>query len=620
MPGKISFIQPNITSLFPGKTPFQEGSFMKVSYLLLISLLIVGALFVPAVSAEELVNEHLSYYMDTSVSRSEGVTTTGISGVYNFDRIHLKKIENHKNTAYFSLTIDSNQATDTTYMEEGRHTIDYTLLGVTKPCVVYCQHNKNLLGQTTSAVYTIFPQNWDIGTGAGPQYIEFSEYLFKDRRGQTDIYVRDDYGVDDYRQNYDIAPCGYTYITSTRFEYYGPWGAYNIFVSSNQAWENTVLIETAEPDLIHVMVGREIDGKGYESDLSLIHNGNLTYHHTGVLDFEQYFPPSLTFDTAVITDAAGNNYTYVIDAGDAPIDPVTPPTYSVTVYAQNGDTGALIADTNLSVNLYETETWYNSTLEWGWDTIQLPAGNYEFYAEKSGFTQYAPGRLTVDGVGDNINLLLYPDVVAPPAGNLTLQFWVCDSNSNGIPYAELSVIGLAGEGADYDSGIIQTNNLGYATLTAPGNSTYTAYASKPGYTAGENEFGVTTGSPVHIAVMLMAGEIPTNPTATQPGVTATVTPTVRPTDVAPQNNPIDNFRIMFLNMGFDDEYSDWLTGLFIVCIGAVIGYVLAKKFGAMCGAPIGLVTATGLGLIPIWALVLIIVIVALAYAKFIMGR
>ena len=48
MPGKISFIQPNITSLFPGKTPFQEGSFMKVSYLLLISLLIVGMVFIPA--------------------------------------------------------------------------------------------------------------------------------------------------------------------------------------------------------------------------------------------------------------------------------------------------------------------------------------------------------------------------------------------------------------------------------------------------------------------------------------------------------------------------------------------------------------------------------------------
>jgi hypothetical protein len=181
-------------------------------------------------------------------------------------------------------------------------------------------------------------------------------------------------------------------------------------------------------------------------------------------------------------------------------------------------------------------------------------------------------------------------------------------------------MGLAGEGADYNSGILETNQLGYVSLTVLGNSTYLAYASKPGYTPGENEFGVTTYTPLHVAIRLLGGEVPTNPTPTQPGVTPTVTPTVRPTDVAPGNNPIDNFRIMFLNMGFDDEYSDWLTGLFIVCIGAVIGYVLAKKFGAMCGAPIGLLTAVGLGLIPIWALVLIIVIVALAYAKFFMGR
>jgi len=41
MPGKISFIQPNITSLFPGKTPFQEGSFMKNYYFLALALLLL---------------------------------------------------------------------------------------------------------------------------------------------------------------------------------------------------------------------------------------------------------------------------------------------------------------------------------------------------------------------------------------------------------------------------------------------------------------------------------------------------------------------------------------------------------------------------------------------------
>ena len=41
MPGKISFIQHNITSLFPGKTPFQEGSFMKIRYFLALALLLM---------------------------------------------------------------------------------------------------------------------------------------------------------------------------------------------------------------------------------------------------------------------------------------------------------------------------------------------------------------------------------------------------------------------------------------------------------------------------------------------------------------------------------------------------------------------------------------------------
>ena len=613
MPGKISFIQYNITSLFPGKTPFQEGSFMKVNYLLLISLLIVGMLLIPAVSGE-ILNEDLSnhVYVHEYVTRDSQDMSKSISFAghfYSKERESLPGIQ----TVIFT-TIEGGASTGEPgssdlkiYADEGKtqligagvanHLINYNTDGIIKNHIYWFDIDTWNLGDISGAGYVIFDWNrslFDLPSGYTSSYPIGGSTITQ----QSDDYDGWEFG---FQPRWYHGSTGYHYVTYAGSQ----------IIRGSKDWQNTVTLYkdgsfvnidiTKYDRFSYVTVGDSIGhifySQGTNNDVNLRFNS-----------------PDIVVN---VTDIFGEFYTVSYPPTSIPDETTT---NTVTVYVQNANTGALIADTNLSVNLYETETWYNSTLEWGWDTIQLPAGNYEFYAEKSGFTQYAPGRLTVDGVGDNINLLLYPDVVAPPAGNLTLQFWVCDSNLNGIPYAELSVLGLTGEGASFDSGIIQTNNLGYATLTAPGNSTYTAYASKPGYMAGENEFGVTTVSPVHIAVMLMAGEIPTNPTPTQPGVTPTVTPTVRPTDVAPGNNPIDNFRIIFLNMGFDDTYSDWLTGLFIICIGAALGYCLVKRVGAMCGAPIGLLTAVGLGLIPIWVLVLIIVIVALAYAKFFMGR
>lgn len=599
MPGKISFIQHNITSLFPGKTPFQEGSFMKVNYILLISLLIVGALFVPAVSGEVLIDEHINSYEFTggqSVNPSRG---SSMSGSYTFNSLYIKEIQNLNDISY--IVIEAPYMGDVSYndwcdLPDGRHEMTYNIgEDVSGTGTIDVSRSRDFLGRVSNTRVTFYFDTFNIGTLTGNQVLTFSPSIDSIRR-------------------YNVAPFypeGDSPIWINHFQLLQ--SPYKITVSSGRYILNDIYVESLNEYDIKMKITRVFGADTFASNVKVFNDaGILQYEDESAINVEEVF---------LKRDFSKLNLSTSYKSWEFSLSHASTDTNSqVNVYVQNSQTGALIADTNLNINLYGTETWYNSTLEWGWDTIQLPAGNYEFYAEKSGYTQYAPGRLTVDGVDDNINLLLYPDVAPPPAGNLTLQFWVCDSNSNGIPYAELSVIGLAGEGAYYDSGIIQTNNLGYATLIAPGNSTYTAYASKPGYTPGENEFGVTTASPVHIAVMLMAGEIPTNPTPTQPGVTPTVTPTVRPTEVASGNNPIDNFRIMFLNMGFDDTYSDWLTGLFIVCIGAALGYGVAKKFGAMCGAPIGLVTATGLGLIPIWALVLIIVIVALAYAKFIMGR
>ena len=572
----------------------------------------------PAVSADELVNEHLSFYIDSSVNRSEPVTTTGVSGVYNFDRIHLKKIENHKNMPYFSLIIASNQATSTTYMSEGRHTIEYTLLGQTKPCVVYCQHYKNILGQTTSAVYTIFPQDWDIGTGSGPQYITFSEYLFQDRRGQSDLYIHKNYEPDkDYRQNYDVLPCTYA-----NQDYFGPWGAYKIVVSSFQSWENNLLIETSEPDLLHVTLEREIGGKGYESDLTLTNNGTVTYYHTGVLNFEQFFPPSLSFDTAILTDAAGNNYTYYIGGADPGGDPGTDPgDPGVTVYVKNSQTGALIANANIVIDALVNGEYYtvaNKTEPSGIFSITLqPTGGgqpnpdgYRLIATADGYNNPMPEiNFTVDDYKKYIYCLLDPIAGGPENENNTfIDFFVRDMSANPITGATINFGGYT----------LITNSAGYTVFEVGKNSTYTYTVSKSGY--GSLTGNVVIGAdPRHTINTVLAPSV--TPTISTPIPTSTsIKPT--PTMTAPTGEPVSNWLDWFaahfgMILGGGVEIGKIFMWL---CFSVPVGVYVAKEAkagaaGFMAGAGVVTLFFVLIGWVPIWLLVLLALIIGLLYAK-----
>ena len=474
-----------------------------------------------------------------------------------------------------------------------------------QPMIVYVSNFYDLIGKYYRTRILAFPQNWDVGekTGLWKQFIMFDGIQYPSGTG------------DRWFKSPSEPLFGGIFLleTSNNLCYFkrhssAPIPEFGV-VGSSSVMSTTKLEKTSE-NLLGISAIRDDGVNYYYSEYTIYDalDGIITYNAGNSNKTLGYFPLSDVLKIVIINPSIdGYNHTILYGLSES-IPGDTPNNASVTVYIQNSQTGALISGINLNVNLYGTDTWYNSTLEWGWDTIQLPAGNYEFYAEKSGFTQYAPGRLTVDGVGDNINLLLYPDVVAPPAGNLTLQFWVCDSDLNGIPYAELSVLGLAGEGASFDSGIIQTNNLGYATLTAPGNSTYTAYASKPGYTAGENEFGVTTASPVHITVMLMRGAVPTQPT-----ISPTITePTPTQTTPPIQEDNIIGMSVMGLAKGFGIDYDMALLLFGLMIIFGAGGIVMSSvKGGAMefiAGSIVGTFVAFALGLIPIWIFIIIAVV------------
>lgn len=342
---------------------------------------------------------------------------------------------------------------------------------------------------------------------------------------------------------------------------------------------------------------RNIGGKAYGSNLYL--KSGDTIYSTGSINSlldEEYKLLSDNIQVGIRPVGASqwHNFTYGESGpGDEPI----PDNRAVSVYAQNAQTGALIANTDLAINEYGTENWYNSTLEWGWTAVDLPAGNYEFYAFADGFTQFAPGRLTVDDNGDSLTLLLYPDELPPSAGNVTLQIWANEGNRGdgryyGISNAEISINGNAGEGAGYSSGILTTNEQGYLNVEVPGNTSYVVYASKLGYIPGESRITVSTYSPVKVSVTLTTGAIPT-----APPLTPTIQPTTpKPTQTTPPGSFIDTSAGGLANLfGTTLETGKTLLG-FLVALA--VGMGAAKQLRG--GAPefvVGFLGASFLGLV-----------------------
>jgi len=105
---------------------------MKINHILLISLLIVGALFIPAVSAETLVDEHINYYEFTGGQSTNPSAVYGEKGSYNFNSLYINNIQNLNDISY--IVIESpymgyNTAgfKDWCALPDGRHEMTYNI-------------------------------------------------------------------------------------------------------------------------------------------------------------------------------------------------------------------------------------------------------------------------------------------------------------------------------------------------------------------------------------------------------------------------------------------------------------------------------------------------------------
>ena len=153
---------------------------MKVTHLLFISLLIVGLLFVPAVSANEIIfDEELSEFVDTSKSGIQRIQYTGGVATGGARNIGFEDITKAQTLHYlvFELPTDAGFWLNTTKIEPGRYDFTYHFNGADRPGVLYLNKKTNALGSVTSTVFTIFLNDWDIGDLTGRQSVTMPFYF-----------------------------------------------------------------------------------------------------------------------------------------------------------------------------------------------------------------------------------------------------------------------------------------------------------------------------------------------------------------------------------------------------------------------------------------------------------
>ncbi len=251
------------------------------------------------------------------------------------------------------------------------------------------------------------------------------------------------------------------------------------------------------------------------------------YAYVNANGYYQPQPMQLSVDDNLVS-ATFNIY----QIGEIP-EPEEPTDFlDLTVSVKNSQTGALIGGSEIGIRKYgDTGFYYNTTLPSGYTTVFLPPGNYEIFAEAPGYYQVYPARITLDQPHEKIGVFLHPITPIPEEGNVTLNLWVCyvergSGQTVGIPYADILISGISGDGIGYSSGSLMTDLGGYISIDIPANTEYIAYAEKPGYLAGTTHFTVYNVSPVNMTIQMIREIPPTVPVVTPPPTIPTLpTPT-----------------------------------------------------------------------------------------------
>ena len=579
---------------------------MKKIFLALIMFIIVG-ICIPAVSAETLIDEDMNFGTDTSLDVVRGVIYGGSSEAVSYNYLTFNKIQHQTGLIYFAVDVNfPTPPSAANIMSHGVHDVDYTINGVTKQGVVYCSHHTNLLNQVTAASFIFFPYDWDIGTATGPAKIKLSKFLWK---GTGKITIG---GTG--KTAYDACVIGETKYPG-QFVY--PYESMHIIVTSYKEWRNRLTVSESPGDTYKIDLQRVFDGVGHESTFYIYGNDTVIYQNKQTYNVNTYQQRD-DVTHFVVTDIAGNNFTYSLASDDPGTDPDDA---SVIVYIQNSQTGAAIANSRCVIDALVDGDYYpvvNRTEPSGVFSVTLqPTGGgrpnpdgYRLIASAAGYNNPMPEiNFTVDEYTTSIYCYLDPIAGGPLNENNTfIDFFVRDMTANPISGATVKF-------GDYT---LLTNSQGYTMFEVDKNAMYTYTVSKSGYGSLTGN-AVIGDSPRHTINTVLAPTVtPTKPTPIPTSTSITPNPTMTAPTGEPVSNWLDWFAAHFgMILGGGVEIGKifmWLC--FAVPVGVYVGKeAKAGAAGFMAGAGIVTIFFVLIGWVPIWLLVLLALIIGLLYAK-----
>jgi hypothetical protein len=389
-----------------------------------------------------------------------------------------------------------------------------------------------------------------------------------------------------------------------------------------QDFKHKITVEYGEIDkysIDNIAVARVIDGKPYESTV-VISGKSGVYHQSTSLNV----PISVNISSLdrpyqinVFGNATGQWYNRTVLSGPGPGDHVAP----VTIYVQNSQTGAAIANSRVVIDALVDGDYYpvvNRTEPSGIFSVTLqPTGGgipnpdgYRLIASADGYINQVPEiYFTVDEYITSIYCSLDPISGGPVDENNTfIDFFVRDMSANPIKGATVNFGGYT----------LITNTAGYAVLEVAKNGTYTYTVSKSGY--GHLTGNVVIGAdPRHTINTVLAPVVtPTTPTPIPTSTSISPTPTMTAPTGEPVSNWLDWFAAHFgMILGGGVEIGKifmWLC--FSVPVGVYVGKESkAGAAGFVAGAGIVTLFFVLIGWVPIWLLVLLALIIGLLYSK-----
>ena len=462
----------------------------------LLGLVVIIGLIISPASASTILDEEPIIYEDTGGTLEYSIASAP-SRDLSFDRIRVESVELRPIMPYIAITLDTNvnNIDLIEYHEEGEYHITYTAMGQTKPATMHIEYSKNFLGIVTDVRYLIFFDDWDTMGYTGHQYITLSEPLWR--------------GAGDSTDSSSLACVAASSITRR------PTPPFIITVASVNEWKNRLLVTDNVLNSYQVDLQRVYDGVTYPSEITILKEGSTVFYQASTSDFSTVY---LQSDIDAIKIQVGSEiFQWPLESSGSDI----PDSSSVTVYIQNSQTGALLANAHVSILAAaggtETEI-INATLPGGTGVYILqPTGggspNPDYYraiATVPGYSQIIENHsFTLNGPHDVI-IEMRPDSGGPlDPERAYLEFYVRDFAANGIPAASIQCGGR----------ILQTNSAGYAVFEVAKNSTHPWIAKKSGYTTIEGT--ATTGpNPRYVVnVVLGPGTVPTYTQTAGPGET-----------------------------------------------------------------------------------------------------